>query len=306
MRWLKLSFFILLIIIVLLSFLTVYALSPKEGVDKVQEVQIISGQSVQEIAQKLEESGVIKNAFAFYLYIKLSNKKVLPGIYDLNAGSSATSIAKILNSGRFKTEKITIPEGWRVSQIHDYLQKRPSLRQISDFESVALPYEGYLFPETYFIKLDITSAELVELMRRTFKNKTEKLKLNNELVILASIIEREAKTDRDRPLIAGVYVNRLKNRMKLEADPTVQYAKNRLWTTVTVSDYRSIISPYNTYLVTGLPPTPIANPGIKSIKAAINPESHDYFYFFHAKGETYYSKTYEEHVAKIRRYLISP
>jgi UPF0755 protein len=142
--------------------------------------------------------------------------------------------------------------------------------------------------------------DLIKLMRDNFDKRTKDLKITPETVILASIVEREAKDDAERGAIAQVYINRLAKGMKLEADPTIQYAKGN-WKAVLLSEYRSVISPYNTYLNDGLPPGAICNPGLKSIEAVIDPTPHDYLYFFHAKGETFFSKTYEEHVAKVRK-----
>jgi UPF0755 protein len=121
-------------------------------------------------------------------------------------------------------------------------------------------------------------------------------------LVVASIVEREAADDADRPQIAAVYENRLKQNMPMDADPTIQYALGS-WDPITASDYQSVQSPYNTYLHTGLPPGPISNPGLKSIQAAITPANTTYLYFFSAKGQLYLSNTYQEQLAKIAEYL---
>lgn len=303
MRLLKITAVILLGLILVTSFIFISTLSPvdKDGEDKT-DFTIIAGQPTVDVAKALESQGLIRNSFAFYIYLKFIGGKVLPGIYELSPTFSGSEIAQIISKGKFKTVRITIVEGWRVSQMAAYFEKI-GLKNAADFKTKALPYEGYLFPDTYEIRADISEDELIELMRRTFNKKTAELNITPETVILASIIEREAKSDTDRPMISGVYHNRIKRGMRLQADPTVQYAKSEQWTIISTNDYNSVISPYNTYLNDGLPPGPICSPGLASIKAALEPSNHDYLYFFHAKGETHFSKTHDEHRAKVRKYF---
>lgn len=293
----------LLALIVISAIIFIIMLSPKDkqatsSVDFVVE----GGARSADVAQSLESQGVVKNGFVFYLYLKLIRGKILPGTYELAANESASDIASKLAGGKFKTAKVTIIEGWRASQMEDYLINDKKLTQMAGFTKLAQPYEGYLFPDTYEVKIDITSDELIKLMRDNFDRKTKDLHITPETVILASIVEREAVSDEDRPLIAGVYANRVRQGIRLEADPTIQYAKGS-WAAVTLAEYKSVISPYNTYLNDGWPPGPICSPGLKSLEAAANPTVHDYLYFFHAKGQTYFSKTYAEHQAKVRQYF---
>jgi len=293
----------LLALVVIFSIIFVVLLSPKDSQasDKTDFV-VKEGQKSADISQALESQSVIKNGFAFYLYLKLIHGKILPGTYELSASQSGSDIAGLLATGHFKTAKVTFIEGWRASQMEDYLVKEKKLPQFVGFTVKAEGYEGYLFPDTYEIKVDTTSDQLITLMRDTFTARTKDLRITPETVILASIVEREAHTDEERPLIAGVYANRVEQGIKLEADPTIQYAKGN-WASVTLAEYKSVISPYNTYINTGWPPGPICSPGLKSFQAAANPAAHDYLYFFTAKGQTYYSKTYAEHQAKVRQYF---
>lgn len=288
---------------VVMSVVLIFLLAPRnrQTGEKVDFI-VSNGQRSADIAQQLESQSVIKNGFAFYIYLKLIRGKILPGTYELSASQSASEIASQLATGHFKVAKVTIIEGWRASQMEDYLVGDKKLTQLAGFTQLAEPYEGYLFPDTYEVKVDITAAELIKLMRQTFTEKTKSLKITPETVILASIVEREAQSDEDRPLIAGVYANRIKQGIRLEADPTIQYAKGN-WAAVTVAEYKSVSSPYNTYLTDGWPPGPICSPGLKSLQAAAAPAEHDYLYFFHAKGQTYFSKTYAEHLAKVRQYF---
>src|SRR3989344_2341179 len=290
-------------IVIVLAVIFIILLAPQnnqssEGVDFV----ILANSRSADISQDLESKGVIKNGFAFYLYLKLIRGKVLPGTYELSANMSGSDIASQLAGGKFKVVKITIIEGWRASQMEEYLVSEKKLAQLVGLTKLASPYEGYLFPDTYEVKVDVTAEELIEKMRETFKHKTKDFRVTPETVILASIVERESLGDEDRSQIAGVYANRIKIGMKLEADPTIQYAKGS-WAAVTVGEYKCVISPYNTYLNDSWPPGPICSPGLKSLEAAAKPAEHNFLYFFHAKGQTYFSKTYPEHAAKVRQYF---
>ncbi len=290
-----------LAILLAVTFIILLAPKNKESTEKTEFVVVVNQRSA-DISQNLESRGIIKNGFAFYLYLKLIRGKIISGTYELSANQSGSDIAGQLAGGKFKVAKITIIEGWRASQMEDYLVKDKKLAHLAGLAKQAEPYEGYLFPDTYEVKIDVTFEELIELMRQTFNRKTKNLRITPETVILASIVERESLGDEDRSQIAGVYANRVKRGIRLEADPTIQYAKGN-WAAVTVADYKSLISPYNTYLNDSWPPGPICSPGLKSLEAAAKPAEHNYLYFFHAKGQTYFSKTLEEHRAKVRQHL---
>jgi len=272
-----------------------------DATDK-SEFVVTAGTSTTEVAQQLERDGLIKNSFSFYVYLKLINGKILPGTYEITPAQSASAIGWMLGSGKYKTARLTIIEGWRVSQIADYIIEEKRLTNVGDFLEKASPLEGYLFPDTYDVRIDISSQALIDLMHDNFTTKTAGLKITPETVTLASIVEREAQSQSDRAPIAGVYSNRIKAGMKLDADPTVQYAKGS-WKAITRDDYRNTISPYNTYLNDGLPPGPICSPGLASLEAAAQPADHDYLFFFHAKGQTHFSKTLAEHSAKVAQYF---
>lgn len=289
----------LIMVILSVSFVTLLGPKNRETTES-KIVTITAGESRHDIAEKLSREGLIKSSFAFFFYSRLLGGTVLPGPYELSANQSGSDIAEQLRLGKIKTAKIVLIEGWRATDIEDYLVNEKKLDQMIGFAAVAEKDEGYLFPDTYEIKIDETVEGLIVILKENFAKRTEKVKPTPAQVNLASIIEREAKTDEERSQIAGVYANRLKINMLLQADPTIQYAKGN-WKAVTVAEYQTVISPYNTYLHKGLPPTPIANPGLKSIEAAVNPAVHDYYYFFHAKGQIFYSKTNDEHVAKVRQ-----
>ena len=181
--------------------------------------------------------------------------------------------------------------------------------------------EGFLFPDTYQFPKDSEATRVVSIMlqnwdRRVSADLREKAAARGltlyEVVTLASIVEREAVVDGERPTIAGVYLNRLAREMRLEADPTVQYAlgrdatTGRWWTPLTIDQVQNTDSPYNTYRVGGLPPGPICNPGLASIRAVANPEQTDYLYFVANKragdGSHIFALTFDEHLANVRQY----
>lgn len=208
-----------------------------------------------------------------------------------------------------KDLKITIIEGWRREQIAAELE-RLNITKANDFMAATETLEGYLFPDTYRFFPNSKATDVVNKLTSNFAKKTEGLNVDKKTLILASIVERETSSDEERGKIAGVYQNRLGAGMKLEADPTAQFSRDskiiestgtlqnisNLWKPITKEEINSIDSPYNTYKVFDLPPGPICNPGIKSIIAALNPEKHQYLYFFHAAdGQLILSRTSKDH-----------
>lgn len=215
----------------------------------------------------------------------------------------------IISNGKTKIVKFTIPEGYRIEQTAQLLEEK-KLGNYENFVLKAKEYEGRLFPDTYYISPDYTTDQIIETMHQNYLNKTSGLDLTEEDLIIASIVEREAVKDEERPIIAGVYKNRMAIKMRLEADPTVQYGKDdqntkftslsekltyKYWQKITSADYRAVKSDYNTYIVPALPLGPICNPGIKSIEATLSYAEHDYLYFIQANGQIYLGKNLQEH-----------
>ncbi len=290
--------------IIFVAFRFIFLLGAKDPSTTVTKIVEIKADSTRaKVASELEAAGLIKSPSAFLLYARLTRANFIPGPYELSANESASVIAFKLAKGEFKTIKITLLEGWRAKDMEKYLIDDRGLKQFAGFTTAAEQYEGYLFPDTYEIPADETTTNLIKLLRDNFQKRTTNLNgVTPDVVILASIVEREAGATDDRALIASVYVNRLKIAMKLQADPTVQYAKGS-WAVLDAGDVQTITSPYNTYLNAGLPPGPICNPGLKSLTAALNPATSNYLFFFSAKGTTYYSQTAAEQAAKIKQYL---
>jgi len=283
--------------------------TPLDQTGKKVLFEVKEGQSVLEVGKSLADRGLIRSEWAFNLNAKIKNLKIMPQVYDFSPSENIINLADRLDQGQTNVVKITIPEGWRSEQIGQKLNEN-NICQYSDFIKKAKSYEGKLFPDTYYFTSDNTVEEIISEMNQNYQRKIEGLNLSDEDLIIASIVEREAINDEERALIAGIYKNRLKIDMKLEADPTVQYGKEtnttsimseseiltfKFWQKITSKDYRTVSSPYNTYLISSLPPGPICNPGIKSITNTINYADHDYLYFLQKDGQIYPSKTLEEH-----------
>ncbi len=282
--------------------------------DKSLKVFVIEkGASIREIGNKLKEENLIRDPVVFFMYIKLNkqDRNIQAGDYRLSQSMTLSEVIDNLNHGIVDVW-VTFPEGIRADEVADLLEE--SIPSYTDeWRSVLNENEGYLFPDTYLIPKDATVEMVVSMMRNNFENKVSEAGLDPSnianAVILGSLIEREAITDEEKPLISGIYKNRLDIGMALQVDATVQYAKgydsarSSWWPQVTVADYRGVSSPYNTYLSPGLPPGPISNPGIEAIKAAANPQDNSYLYYIHASGKIYPARTVEEHNANVRKYL---
>lgn len=287
--------------------------------DKTPQIFVVkNGDGVREIANSLKTKNLIKDPIVFFLIVrKLGlDKKIQAGDFRLNPSMTAEEIAQNLTHGTLDIW-VTIPEGKRAQEIAEILESKiPSYKPL--FIDILAQNEGYLFPDTYLIPRDADIALIVSLMRKNFDNKYQTIQSKtqlskNDVVIIASLVEREAKFKEDRPLVASVIMNRLKIGMKLDIDATVQYAlgyqrdQKTWWKKDLTIDDLKINSPYNTYINPGLPPAPIANPGIEALKAVLNPQDSEYLYYISDKsGHNHYAKTSEEHDANAKKYLKTP
>lgn len=268
---------------------------------------IRKGESVRQIAERLSKEKLIRSPVAFFLIVKQKNlaKKIQAGDFRLLPAMSAVEIAEELTHGTLDVW-ITIPEGWRNGQIAMELARKVN---IPEAEFLAFAREGYMFPDTYLVPKEASATAVIAIFEKNFANKVEKAWATDDVITLASIVEREAKFDEDRSLVAGVLSNRLQNNMPLQADATLQYIKGydeatgAWWPRVNPAD-KDIDSRYNTYKYPGLPPGPIANPGLASIAAVVDPAETDYLYYIsEPDGTIHYAKTLEEHNENIRKYL---
>lgn len=277
-------------------------------------ILIEPGKSTPEIGDILTENKIITSKWKFILYSKIlaRNKKLIAGEYELQRGDSLKKIISIISKGESIVRKITIPEGYNVWQIANIInsEKRLAGQMPTEIQ------EGMLFPDTYYFRYgDLRSKiyhSMKEKMAAILESAAQKLNPNSEintiekLLILASIVEKEAGNDKEKPIIASVFINRLKKHMKLQADPTVIYAvtngKSELNRPISKSDL-AYDSPYNTYKIFGLPPAPISCPGLKSIEAVINPANTNYLYFVMDGNSGHnFSATLEEHNKYVSEY----
>ncbi len=280
-------------------------------------VTISSGTSLTAVGSMLKTGHAISSAIIFRSSVILfgGEKNVIAGDYLLDTPESVFLLAYRLVHGSFRLEpvKATIPEGWTVSQISDYVSTRIAKFDSKQFLAQAKPQEGYLFPDTYFFSPIVTPEKVVETMRANFDvalatvSRLESFSSANkksipDIITMASIVEAEARTTQDRQLVAGILWRRLSIGMALQVDSTISYVTGRNTYNLTAKDLK-ITSPYNTYLHTGLPPTPINNPGLDSIQATVSPTSSSYLYFFSGTDSTmHYAATLAQHVNNIRLY----
>ena len=310
--------------------------TPVNGSNQKTTFKVQSGEKSQEIATNLQSGGYIRSSLWLLAYMKLSHKSFLPGIYNLVKSGSSLDNVDAITTGSVAERQVTIPEGLRINEVAQLLEKNDIL-PASDFlaaarytpAQVTIPasydlkadtfLEGFAFPDTYRLPADATGEEVVQRMVDNYVEQTKNLTVSYNTLILASIVEKEAKYDEDRAVIASVFTNRLSLGMPLQSNPTVAYAKANAncgsksldtcvqmswWPIPVTADFTSLVSQYNTYLVKGLPPRPICNPGIKSIEAAVNPAKTDYLYFItDASGHAHFAKTLAEHNANIAQYM---
>lgn len=317
MNFINKLFFIfsLFFLIAILSITAIYF--PFEENSTTQKVVNISpGTNAKEIVELLEKSEIIrKNNYTFRILIKLSKleDKLKFGEYNLSPSMNMLQILDKLVRGEVILYKITIPEGYTSTQIAELLdrkeiaEKETFLKLLEDREK---SLEGYLFPDTYEVPKQYGAENMVKVMlsnfnqiaiENNFADKAEKIGFSmEEIIILASIIEKESKFSEERRQVSSVFHNRLKKDMKLQSCATIQYILGEPKEKLDEFDLK-IDSPYNTYLYKGLPSGPISNPGLDSIMAALEPADEDYLYFVLGEnGRHIFSKTYEEHLKNIK------
>ncbi len=320
-----LSFVILLLVFfLLLGFWIFYLPNTFEHSPKI--ISVSKGEPFNVLAESLETRGIIRNAFTFKIAGKLLGvtQKIRIGKYSFVSGISNLDILRDMESGASTiNSNVTIQEGLRAKQIAKILKREigiDTVKFMKLFRDTSLigiyPHrsktlEGYLMPETYEFYWQDDEENIIKRMITEFRDfwndslqrRMLSLGMNlNEVLTMASIVEGEAVYDNERPIIAGVYYNRLKIKMGLQADPTVQYVVADAPRRLTKNDLK-IKSPYNTYLNRGLPPGPINNPSKKSIFAALYPAKHNYLYFVSdANGRHRFAQNYEEHQRNVRLY----
>lgn len=297
-------------------------------------VEIKPGDNVFDVAKKLQQSGFIswQGYFVYYFWKEDLRHSILAGKYGLSGALTIPEIARIITRGDVVPQSIpvTFPEGWGMRKMADrltarglpgeeFLQvaKNPKPEWRSEFwflkdlpEDATL--EGFLFPDTYVFATDVTAEEMVRKMLKNFENKLpdeEKSAIEKQsknffdVVVLASIVENEVRSEMDRRMVADLFLRRLDIDQPLQSDATVQYVRGENTIQHSFEETR-VESPYNTYINKGLPPGPISNPGLESLLAVMHPATNPYFYFLTDTntGETIFSVTFDEHITNKGRH----
>ncbi len=303
-----------------------------------------AGETGQQVADRLYELGLIRDRRLFRSYVSEEGLTIEAGEYTLRQTMTLREVAATLQHGQASELLLTIPEGLRLEEVADLAARGGIAPGIDRDEFIALAttgsfdfgfladrpanatLEGYLFPDTYRLPQDATAADLIQRMLANFDAKVSaemraqavaplapagsagEGRTLYEVIVLASIVEREAVLAEEQPTIASVYLNRLAAGIKLDADPTIQYALGApgdWWPQITADHYTSVDSPWNTYLYAGLPPSPIANPGLGAIQAVLNPADTPYFFFMRDcerdDGSHLFAATQEEHLNNYAR-----
>jgi UPF0755 protein len=318
-RWGILFAFILLIVIgaaLSLGFAH-YLVSPSQTGGPDQIVVVRQGTTLKEVADNLEKTGIISSKTLLLWWCRISGcgNNIKAGEYRLSSNMAPLSILETLTKGTVIARSVTIPEGFSLRQIAEELEKqglaekdqflalatRPDMPRKYGFSSPSL--EGFLFPDTYHFSKGQPVAAIIDVMVKRFLEKMEPLTPDihasgmdlEEIVTIASVVEKETGNEEERPVIASVFLNRLKRGMRLDSDPTVIYGIEDFDGNLTKKDLAQS-GPYNTYVIRGLPPGPIASPGEEAIRAVVFPAQTDYLYFVSKNdGSHQFSKTLREH-----------
>lgn len=339
----KKSYILLFLLVFLITVPVIPVLLYKYGIENTSNVanpvayEIDEGDTVSNIAQELEKLEVINSALLFRAYVKINKleNKIQAGNYEIPTNVSIVDIVRMFQNGK-SDSVLTFIEGWSLPEFALYASDKLDNVAYEEFMKQASSdnsYEGYLFPDTYFVSKDISTEDLLSKLTSTFEQKTKDLltptnlqKANltkKEVLIFASIVEREVSDEEDRPIVAGILINRWKNGERLDADATTQYAVARKnfgtvgypserkladaqdwWPSELTYDDLQLNSPYNTRFVAGLPPTPISSFGLSALSAVLNYVDTDYnFYLTDSDGVTHYARTLAEHEQNIANYL---
>jgi UPF0755 protein len=288
-------------------------------------VEISKGMSFHQVADRLQRENLVAHEWFFRGIARLTggDRKIIPGEYELHAGLRATEILSRLVKGRIYYHIVTIPEGYTIEQIANLLATKELADPVAFIQltrdrdmihslNLKVPtLEGYLFPDTYFFARPISPDTIIRTLVRRFWEvfapeylaRTRDLDMTvQEVLTLASVIEKETGISQERPLVSGVFHNRLRKNIPLQSDPTVIYALKNFDGDIRKEDLL-VESPYNTYLAVGLPPGPIANPGEEAIRAALFPTPTDFVYFVSRNdGSHKFSSTLAEHEQAVEKY----
>ena len=290
-------------------------------------VMVQSGQGFKALSDMLYHQGLILHPFKFRLFARFHgyDKHIKAGEYMLSNAMTPKQILQIMVEGKVLLHRLTIPEGYNLTQIAQAVAAAGFGTEADFFKTATDPefvhamgldaqtFEGYLFPDTYYFAIDATPKDIIRAMIKRFrevftakwKNRAKAVGMTvHQVITLASIVEKETGVASERPIISSVFHNRLKRKMRLESDPTVIYGIEDYNGNITRKDLKSP-TPYNTYTMRGLPPGPISNCGVKAIEAALYPAHTKYLYFVSKKdGTHYFSTNFKEHERAVRKYQL--
>lgn len=313
------------ILLMVISYVAFELFVPAQTVGVKTEIEIPNGATFRQAIEILHDQKLIRDKNIFLLLGRLTgaDRRIRAGFYSIWSNMSPLAIFRIIRSGQIIEYEIKILEGDSLLEISEQFEKNHIMDKekftklatdrdfLDSYEIEAKSIEGYIFPDTYKIPKGVLPEDavgsMIDKMREKFSYEIlsrmdEKGMTENELLTLASIIEKEAVVDSERPLISAVYHNRLKKNMLLQADPTAIYGIKSSREKITREDLLRI-TPYNTYKIKGLPPGPIASPGLKSIEAALYPANVPYIYFVSLDDRSHqFSKTLEEHMQAVKQY----
>ncbi|QTA79164.1 Endolytic murein transglycosylase [Desulfonema limicola] len=333
MRYFVLSIFFAVILIISSGIyfffnLKNYSDKPLDYNKTEKTIHILQGQGLGAVSQSLTDAGIITDPFKFKLIARFKglDKQIKAGEYLLDSSMPPLEILKIINKGKVVLYRLTIPEGYSMEQIAELVETSgfgdqkafmqlaadPVFVSAKGFEGKTL--EGYLFPDTYYFSKNTSLESIITAMTSYFKSvftskweeRADELGMSiHQIVTLASIIEKETGAAHERPVISSVFHNRLKKNMRLQSDPTVIYNIKDFDGNLTKKNLQKI-TPYNTYKIKGLPPGPIANPGKKSLEAALWPADTKYLYFVSKGDKTHeFSTNLKDHNKAVRKYQLS-
>jgi UPF0755 protein len=321
------SYFVLFATVAVLFFVLLmnYSTSPIDKKNVNVLVDIPTGSSILKVTEILNQAGLIKSRVFFYSLTIITNARrhIRAGEYEFNTSLTPAAMIDKLLRGEIKNYRVVIPEDLSLREIASLLEKDKLVNKEDFFELAsdedfleslnikAASIEGYLFPDTYFLDRSMSTRQIMKIMVNQFWKKVTpemieragERRLNvHQFVTFASIIGKESGDDAEKPMISAVFYNRLRKKMRLQSDPTTVYDLDNFEGKILRSHLRRN-SPYNTYIIRGLPPGPIANPGVASLKAALNPAPVNYLYFVSKKdGSHFFSSSLDGHNQAINRY----
>lgn len=312
---LKISIYSSLFLVIVVFILLITNLKAPNNFPTDSIYTINKGVGLNSLSDDLFRKNIVKSPLMFKVFSVIfgGTKGIIAGDYFLKEGQNTISIANRISNGEYnlKPVKITIPEGFNIFEISKHFSINFKNIDKNVFEKSAALYEGYLFPDTYFFLPNASAEDIIKTMKENFdiRIKTIENEINNfnkpleDIIKMASIIEKEARTAETRRIIAGILWKRLEIGMPLQIDASFSYINGKTTVNLTLDDLK-IDSPYNSYLYKGLPPTPISNPGLDSIVATITPIKTNYLYFLTDNdGNMHYSITHDEHLLNKQKYL---